>query len=71
MSQKVPLIVQHTWTARHGTPGVYDCHICKSWTANIPAYRFEVCPKRDRRKAKRERRHDNVVTNHVPHAESS
>jgi hypothetical protein len=29
---------------------VYFCPDCKSWTANLPAYRFDVCSAKDRRK---------------------
>jgi hypothetical protein len=36
--------------------GVYFCPDCQSWTANRQAYRFDVCPAKDRRKGKSDRR---------------
>ena len=35
---------------------VYFCPDCGSWTANRPAYRFDVCSAKDRRKGKHDRR---------------
>jgi hypothetical protein len=29
---------------------VYFCPDCGSWTANLPAYHYDVCPAKDRRK---------------------
>jgi len=31
--------------------GVYFCPACKSFTANLPAYRYDVCDAKDRRKS--------------------
>lgn len=54
----VPEEVKHIWVLRSGTVHTYDCTFCQSWTANLPAYRNEVCPKRDRRVGKLTRRKD-------------
>ncbi len=54
----VPEEVKHAWVLRSGTVHTYDCTFCQSWTANLPAYRNEVCPKRDRRVGKLTRRKD-------------
>jgi hypothetical protein len=56
MSQRVPAEVRHSWILRKGTLHTYDCAWCKSWTANLPLYEAEVCPKRDRRVGKLTRR---------------
>lgn len=52
-----PLEIRCQWTARKGKPGVYDCPNCKQWTANLPLYRADVCPAKERRTATNERRH--------------
>jgi len=34
----------------------YFCPDCKSFTANLPSYRYDVCCAKDRRKGKSDRR---------------
>lgn len=46
--------VQHDW--KRDTRGRHRCRHCQSWTANLPLYRYEVCPARDRREEKGDRR---------------
>lgn len=53
---RAPDDVRHNWHKRHGATGVYDCDLCNSWTANLPLYRYEVCPELDRRKSAGDRR---------------
>jgi hypothetical protein len=35
---------------------VYECRTCKRHTANLPLYKDDVCPAKDRRKGLRDRR---------------
>ena len=52
-----PRSVQHSWVeGRRPERDVWICCTCKTWTANLPLYRYEVCDKRDRRKRKADRR---------------
>jgi len=68
MSVRAPKQVCHQWMKvtqddliALGMPGckrtgMYVCHNCDSWTANLPPYRYEVCPAKDRRKGPTDRR---------------
>jgi hypothetical protein len=64
-----PKNLQHEWKRRGNNKrsGIYDCKHCRQWTANMPLYRNEICPARDRR-AQVERRgavkRDKLVTRH-------
>jgi len=65
--ENVDPAVKHTWvrSSRAGGRGsrgfrlaqiAWVCLQCGQWTANLPKYKNEVCPKKDRRKAKEDRR---------------
>lgn len=56
MKKRVPKAVQHDWYRNVGYLSTYDCRVCKAWTVNLPLYRAEVCPRRDRRKRRVDRR---------------
>ncbi len=50
-TRRVPADVRHEWFHEKGTArGVYTCPHCRMWTANVPLYFHDICPKRDRRK---------------------
>lgn len=48
-----PAEAMHDWIEdkRHGREA-YHCPACDCWTANLPLYRHEVCPAKDRRKGR-------------------
>ncbi len=60
MSNKPPMAVQHVWVKSQDKAkrilGVHRCGFCGMWTANLPLYRYDVCPKADRRVATADRR---------------
>lgn len=58
MRKRIPQEVRCSWLKKLGESGVYECPHCKCWTANLPLYVFSICPKKDRRKGKRDRRGD-------------
>jgi len=45
---------QHDWQLSDGKSR-YLCSVCGQWTANMPLYRDEICPKRERREGERRR----------------
>lgn len=55
---RAPKDIRCVWTPRKGERGTYDCLDCGCWTANLPLYRFDVCPAKDRRKGLGDRRED-------------
>lgn len=56
-TKRPPMVVLHVWEKdKKRGPGVYHCMFCGSVTANFPLYRYEICPKADRRVANTERR---------------
>ena len=55
-NSSTPLQIRCRWMARPKERGVYDCPDCKSWTANKPLYSKTVCPAKERRTAKVDRR---------------
>lgn len=58
----VPEEVKHEWTldeskpARAGRIYRHVCQPCGQWTANLPLYKDDVCPAKDRRKKAEQRR---------------
>lgn len=50
MKARTPPAVRHLWFRRDKGEAVYVCTACRSWTANLPLYRYDVCEARDRRK---------------------
>lgn len=53
-----PVKVRHRWKKRKNRRGVYDCKPCGMWTANLLLYKMDVCPAKDRRVRKQDRRKD-------------
>lgn len=53
METKVSEHVKHNWVERpfEDQKGIFDCVFCKHWTANIEAYKDDVCQARNRRKS--------------------
>lgn len=64
MSREIaPPEVRCRWkfTRKHAVGGqplsnVYVCPDCDSWTANMPLYKYSVCPKKERRNGMANRR---------------
>lgn len=55
--ERIPVQIQCDWKPdRERGRGVYVCATCGQWTANYPLYKGDICPEKDRRTAKRERR---------------
>lgn len=54
--RRPPVEVRHDWKRRLNRRYVYDCAACGQWTSNLPLYRYDVCPKKDRRKRTADRR---------------
>jgi len=67
---RIPKLLQHRWTrcpkaackkaacphgGAHGS-GVYHCPDCGQWTANLPLYKHNLCPAKERRKRQKDRR---------------
>lgn len=59
----VPNEIKHEWKVgpRPGSPSdlnrtVYRCAPCGMWTANLPLYKDDICPAKERRKASVQRR---------------
>lgn len=43
------------WGSNRHT-GMWMCKDCKQWTSNLPLHRNNICPSKDRRKGKLDRR---------------
>lgn len=67
MSEKAtrpPALVRHRWKFhreyvfpdRALLRNIWRCSDCKGWTANMPAFKYDVCEGRDRRRNKPDRR---------------
>lgn len=53
----VPKEIRCKWVRRKSTfKDIYDCRLCGSWTGYFALYREAVCPSKERRKSKDERR---------------
>lgn len=51
---KIPEEIKHEWKARVGSAiPAHDCKPCGAWTGNLPLYKNDVCPAKDRRKSRR------------------
>ncbi len=68
MAKRIPKIVQHDWVyhkkgiwvGAQTVDKVWQCSRCKLWTANLPEYKHDVCPKKDRRKNTGRRMEDDI-----------
>lgn len=53
-TRPLPVEVQHEWKLDESRgDDAYVCDVCDQWTRNLPLYRDEVCPKKERRKTVR------------------
>ena len=59
MNRRIPKTIQHDWKfyrvydfgdGRPPQKNIHVCAACDGWTANLPAYKHEVCEGKDRRK---------------------
>lgn len=61
--RRTPKEVRHRWYRRVGaTLAAWACPACKVWTANLPLFKMDVCPARDRRKNHTDRRNSTSRT---------
>lgn len=54
MSKSIPVKIRCQWKRDVRLPAkslgsVYYCSNCSAWTANLPLYKNQICPAKDRR----------------------